>query len=271
MNIVFDIGGTNMRVAVVRDEEIEDVTKIQTPHESKDMIETLIAIALEKSAGEKIEAVVGGIPGVISDGTFVFQPPHLAHWIGTSFTPILEERLGARVRAANDMTLIGTGEANRGAGKGSRIMVYVTVSTGVNGVRVVDGVADPSTYGSEIGHQFTPDGELESLISGTAVRKKFGIEPKNLDSFDERNTLADYLAVGLYNSVLHWSPDTIVLGGSMITGVNPIPLERVEQSLRKRVRTIYPECPKIKMAELGDNGGLIGAAILASEFMRPAA
>ncbi len=264
VHIVFDIGGTNMRVATAHGNQVGDVKKVPTPRVATDMITTLVALAKEAAGGERIEAIAGGIPGVIVKGVLVFEPPHLSHWIGTPFIAELERLTGARARAANDVALVGLGESHIGAGKGSSIMVYVTVSTGVNGVRILDGAIDRTTYGFEMGHQFTSEGELESLVSGTAVRKKFGIEPKDLASLEERNKLADSLALGLYNSVLHWSPDTIVLGGSMITGVNPIPLDRVQASLEQRL-TMYPGAPIIKMSELGDSGGLIGAAILAGE------
>ncbi len=55
-----------------------------------------------------------------------------------------------------------------------------------------------------------------------------------------------------------WSPDVIVLGGSMITGDPSIPLDITEAHL-KEILKIYPELPAIKKAELGDSGGLHGA------------
>ena len=131
----------------------------------------------------------------------------------------------------------------------------------MGGDRIVEGRLDSYTYNPEMGRQLIDGVELEDLVSGTAVQKKFGIHPKDLDSLEEREKLADLLAVGLYNTTLHWSPDTIVLGGSMIVGLNPIPLERVEKTLAKRL-TMYPKAPAIKMGELGDSAGLYGALAL---------
>ena len=88
------------------------------------------------------------------------------------------------------------------------------------------------------------------------MQKKFGIHPKDLDSLEERNKLADILARGLSEIYEKWKPDVFVIGGSMIVGVNPIPLERVCEKF-----TAVP----VKMAELGDNGGLIGGAILTEQ------
>ena len=58
--------------------------------------------------------------------------------------------------------------------------------------------------------------------------------------------------------MLAWSPDTVVLGGSMITGVNSIPVRHVEETLSRLVKTIYPGVPKVVKAKLSKLGGLYG-------------
>ena len=264
MNIVFDIGGTNMRIASAEGTALGDVKKIPTPQDPKEAVAEFVRLAQEAAHGKTIRAVVGSIRWVVVDGVFLPGDKALPKWGGARLIEELSMALGAPVSFAHDTALIGLGEVQAGAGQGSRICAYVTVSTGVGGDRIVDGSVDRSTYNPEIGNQIVNGEKLEDLVSGTAVKKKFGIEPKDLESIEERNKLADILALGLYNTVLHWSPDTIVLGGSMIVGVNPIPLARVESELAKRL-TMYPKAPIVKMAQLGDVGGLIGAAILAEE------
>ena len=73
--------------------------------------------------------------------------------------------------------------------------------------------------------------------------------------------LAYYLAHGLRNTVLYWSPDVIVLGGSMILGKPRILLDDIQ----KHANEVFGEdvsCPLIVDAELGDMGGVYGAAAL---------
>jgi hypothetical protein len=66
----------------------------------------------------------------------------------------------------------------------------------------------------------------------------------------------------LANSILHWSPDVVVLGGSIIVGPhNTLPLERIEKKLRELLPHL-PQIPKLKKATLGDLGGLHGAMAL---------
>lgn len=260
VKIVFDIGGTSMRVARVTEEGIGKVQKIPTPQDPKEAIVQLASLAHEAAAGQRVEAIAGGIRGRIVEGVFL-EDKALPKWNGIRLSEEISKELNAPVNIVHDAALAGLGEVHSGAGRGSDICVYVTVSTGVGGSRIVDGRIDRTTYNPEIGLQLVEGQELEELISGTAVKKKFGIHPKDLSSEEERNKLADILAIGLYNTVLHWSPDTIVLGGSMIVGVNPIPLSRVGTSLAKRL-TMYPAAPVLKMAELGDSAGLYGARAL---------
>ncbi len=264
MNIVFDIGGTKRRAANVVGEVVGDVIKIPTPQDPTEAIQKMVSMAREVAAGGSIKRVAVSIRGIMFDGAF-WRDSMLPQWEGLRLKDQLQLALGAPVEVRNDAAVIGLGEYHAGAGNGSKIMAYVTVSTGVGGARIVNGAIDKYTYGFEIGRQYIGDFMLEELVSGSAVRKKFGIEPKDLESLDERNTLADILALGLYNTVMHWSPDTIVLGGSMIIGTNPIPLDRVRESLTERL-SLFPKAPVITMAKLGDDGGLVGAAILASKL-----
>ncbi len=265
--IVFDIGGTNMRVAAATASGLGEIKKIPTPQDPKEAIAVFVAEARELARGEKIQAIAGGIRWIISDGVFLPGDKALPHWAETRIVDELQTALEAPVQMVHDTGAVGLGEVNVGAGQGSKICAYVTVSTGVGGDRIVDGRIDRATYNPEIGKQLVNGEWLENLVSGTAIQKKFGISPKDLDSLDERNKLADMLALGLYNTCLHWSPDTIVLGGSMIVGVNPIPLERTQESLN-RLLTLYPKPPRLVMAKLGDNGGLEGGRVLAGQMLK---
>jgi predicted NBD/HSP70 family sugar kinase len=159
----------------------------------------------------------------------------------------------------NDAELVELGEYWHGAGFHSKTMAYITVSTGVGGALIVDGKVDKDgRYNYEIGHQLVRGKELESQVSGVAVKKKYGVEPKDFTNDVALHEMAEILAEGLYNTVLAWSPDMIVLGGSMITGQNAIPIQHVEDTLQKLVTTIYPHAPCVAKAKLSKLGGLYG-------------
>lgn len=253
MHIVCDIGGTNMRVAPVLGEAIGEVRKVRTPKDPSEGIKTFVTLARECAQGEAIESITGCIAGMVVDGV-ISDAGNLIEWEGMNIVKELSSSLGAHVDIVNDAALAGLGEAHIGAGKGAKTLVYVTVSTGVGGALIRDGhIVESGGVGSiKMG-----DSNLEGLVSGTAVRKKFGVDPRNLDSVETRNGLADTLADGLRQVIARWSPETIVLGGSMMVGINPIPITRVEETLSMLLAGVAP-MPHIKIAELADSGGLWG-------------
>ena len=259
MHIVCDIGGTNMRVAAVSGDSLGEIKKVPTPKDPLEGVATLAALARECAHGEEVSVLVGGIAADrISESGEVSGATNLRAWEKVNIIRSLSDALGAPVKLVNDTAAIGMGEAYFGAGRGSSNFSYITVSTGVGGALIRDGnIADAGGF-----VEVKIDGiTLEDLVSGTAVTKKFGMSPKDLDSVEERNKLADILAEGLRVVMKRWSPDVIVLGGSMIVGANPIPIPRVQESLDKLL-TGQGKSPVIKMAELGDNGGLMGGIAL---------
>ena len=259
--IVFDIGGTNMRVARATDDSLEEISKVPTPQDPVEGMERFTALVSTVSGGKQIHAIAGCMPGEFEDGV-IKDMPNIPLWVGLKPADVLTKAFSAPVTLVNDAGCVGLGEYRFGAGQGASIMMYMTVSTGVGGTRITDGVIDRSAIGFHPGKQILNGETLENQISGKAIQKKFGIHPKDLDSIDERKKLADLLSVGLFNSCMHWSPDTIVVGGSMIVGLNPIPLDRVREDFTRRIQP-FARVPKLVMATLKDDGGLQGARHLA--------
>lgn len=256
--IVFDVGGTTMRVAAVRGGELDAIEIVDTPKSPREGIPLLISLARQAAGEDGIAELVGDISAVVKEG-IVLRSTHLPEWVRADLTVRLQSELGAPVTLFNDAELVALGEYYHGTGFHSDAMAYITVSTGVGGALIVDGRIDrDGVYNYEIGHQLVRGKELEAQISGAAVAARYGVAPKDLCNPEALHELAEILAEGLYNTVLAWSPDTIVLGGSMITGANSIPVRHVEETLRRLVTTIYPGVPKVVKAKLSKLGGLYG-------------
>ena len=271
MYLLFDIGGTKMRIALSRDgNTCEEPTVVQTPDNFDEGMNTFQRVAKELCGEEKIIAAAGGIAGPFDhEKKCLVNSPHLPGWTGKPIKDRLEEILKVSVFLRNDTAIVGLGEAHNGAGKGYEIVAYITISTGVGGVRIIDGEIARSQFGFEIGHQIIDlDGsacptcekpvDLESMISGSATERRLGVKPHEITDNKEWNEIAKWLAYGLNNTIVHWSPNVIVLGGSMVVKSPGIRLEDVREHLA-RILTIFPNPPEIKQAELGDFGGLYGA------------
>lgn len=249
-SILFDIGATKTRMAYSENGEIfEEPRVFETPKNYEESFELFKNTAIDLAKGREIKEIMGGMSRSISGLS------------DSKFKNDLERHFSARVVADNDSAMVGLGEANYGAGRGSEIVAYVTISTGVGGARIVGGKIDERAIGFEPGKQIIDiiSGKtLEEMISGKAVFTETGKHPKDITDAEFWNKKAEILAVGLNNIIVEWSPNCVVLGGSMITGNPAIPLEKTELKL-KEILKIFPQVPPLKKAELGDFGGLYGA------------
>lgn len=273
MFLVFDIGGTNMRIATSLDGKTLAATKIvPTPQDFDKGIRTIKQIADELSAGEKIDTIAGGLAGPLDkDKTMLVKSPHIGEWIQKPFKQQLEKTFNAAVYLENDADLAALGEACFGAGVNHNIVAYLTISTGVGGGRVVNQKIDENALGFEPGHQIiVPDGNpcncsgkghLESYVSGSGLQKTYQKKAEEITDPKIWDEVAKYLAIGLNNVTVFWSPDIIVLGGSVMKSIS---LGTVRGYL-KEVLTIFPQAPEIQLAKLGDPAGLYGALSLLNQ------
>lgn len=261
MFLMADVGGTKTRIAASRDLKVfGDPILIDTPKEYENGLASLVAHGKTLLGEEPLTAIAIGIAGMVSpDGRTPLSTPHL-QWKGHPLADDLERELGGRAYIENDVALCGLGEAQFGAGRGASIVAYLTVSTGVNGVRIVDGVIDRSAYGFELGGMYLSYDRketIEDLISGTAIERRTGKHPKELGmDWDGWSDLARIAAYGVYNTISHWSPEIFVLGGSMMNEIGiSIPLIADELS---RINVKYQTLPRLAHSELTDFGGIWG-------------
>ncbi|MEK7551994.1 MAG: ROK family protein [Patescibacteria group bacterium] len=249
MYILFDLGKTKLRVAGTEDKKnITPVEILKSPNNLKSALDLLVETAL-KISGSKIDGFVGGITAALDKSR------------GKETSLIIREKIDRPVFIQNDSSLGALGEAIYGAGKNEKIVGYITVSTGIGGARIADSKIDEETQGFEPGHQiisYKENETLQNLASGEALQKKYNKPPKEIHDPELWKELGAILAVGVYNSILHWMPDIVVLGGSMITGSPAIPISEIEKRLRE-INTILPSLPQLKMSELGDENGIYGA------------
>lgn len=271
--VLFDIGGTKTRIAATEDlKEFTEPISFKTPKKFKDGIKE-IKDAVDSLQLKNIRGMAGGVRGVLTeDRSAIAVDDKLADWVEEPLLETFKKTFKTDVYLENDSAVVGLGEAHFGAGKGAEIMVYHTVSTGVGGAKIENGVVDDYNIGFEPGKQILDidrtilgDDEvptLENLVSGAALEKRSGVKPYEIPQSDAVwDQLAYYLAHGLRNTILYWSPDMIVLGGSMIVGDPRILLEDIIKHTQEILDEEVP-CPLMKDAELGSFGGLYGAMAL---------
>lgn len=270
MFILADIGGTKLRVAGTTSlSQFTEPVVLDTPHDYDDMLALVTRVARNIAGSEPINAAALGVIGVLAEDrrSILKAPGHHAPWSGRELAGDIETALDTAAVLENDTALVGLGEAVSGAGAGAGIVAYMTVSTGVNGVRIEHGSIDRTHRGFEIGGQYVEGGlSLEELVSGSAIEAAYGAPPKDLGAdnplWDE---LARILAVGVHNTILHWSPEVFVFGGSMFNRVG-ISVDRVAEYAAELMRK-FPDLPPFVHSQLGDVGGLWGGMALLNSLI----
>jgi len=280
MILLFDLGATKTRLFVLNKNLASPKTSqtiiFKTPSDFNQWLANLIEVSQALSQGKKIDLVVGGVGALLDNqkqkmaGT---QKKKFSSWIKIPLKESLEKEFRSPVFLENDAALAALGEAVFGAGKHSQIVAYLTFSTGINGARVTNKKIDASFWGFEIGNQIidprkssffkkTPfPAKIENLIGGEFVSRKFKKPPQEIKEENFWKEFHQLAALAIYNAIVFWSPETIVLGGSL---GQKILLPKIKKNL-KEINQVYPTLPKIKKATLGEKSVLFGGLALAQE------
>ncbi len=291
MYLVFDIGGTKMRLALSRDLTtfVSSPYIIDTPTLYADAIQaiqTFLVKEEEHISGDAILAVAGGIAGTLApDKLSLIETTNIGmDWVGKPLANDIASIVGidvANVYLENDCAIVGLGELYIGAGSGyakeNNTIAYVTVSTGVGGALFTDGRINESipflinrvTLMSA--HEMCPacvavsgrDAiDIESMISGTAVEAREKKKPYEVPQDDLLwDTLAGYLSHGLVEMVSVWNPSIIILGGSMMVGNPKILMEDVVTHFSALCNERGLSTTELCLATLDSRGGLYGGLV----------
>jgi glucokinase len=187
-----DLGGTKLRSIVVdaSGRILGDDIRLSHTAEGLEavlgrMVECLDASLVKAGVKRQGLAALGvASPGAVDAARgIVPDAPQLPGWKDVPLAWLLEERLKVPTKLENDATAAALGEHRFGAGRGSRHMLYITISTGVGGGIIIDGEMYRGASGAagELGHvvidmngppcRCGARGCLESLVSGTAIAK----------------------------------------------------------------------------------------------------
>ena len=281
--LAVDLGGTNMRVAVVDEAgTILDRDQAPTPDDAQTLDPFVEFVTRFRARHEAAHAVIA-VPARVdhAEGTLLRAPNIPPRWESQITRATLEAALKLPLVLVNDADVAAVGEAYFGAGRGHDDVVYVTVSTGIgSGIIVGRRVVLPRFSGGELGFTIIDRaaalaGEpatVEDLGSGTALARmasERGIEADGReivrligeDNADAQEIWAgamEAVGIGIANLVQLVSPTVVVLGG----GVGRNNGELVRAPIREAIARYGPPGPppEVVTAELGDDPGLIGAA-----------
>jgi len=115
-----------------------------------------------------------------SEKGIVLSPPNLPGWDEIPVVRLFEERFGISTAIQNDANACALAEWLRGAGKGTRNMIFLTFGTGMGGGLILNGqlYAGTNDLGGEVGHirlandgpiGFGKAGSFEGFCSGGGI------------------------------------------------------------------------------------------------------
>ena len=189
--LAVDLGGTNIRVAVV-DAGGNLMHRSHTATLAQEGPEAVI-----RRIGQVVEAVAGeagldkDVPvGVASPGPLnprkgmVHYTPNLPGWRDVPLVDMLERQIDRRITLANDGNCATLGEARYGSAKGVQNLIYLALGTGIGGGIISEGVLidGKNGLGPEVGHlTIALDGPrctcgsigcVEAFASGWAIQRE---------------------------------------------------------------------------------------------------
>lgn len=266
MYLIFDIGGTNIRAAFSKDGlTFGPITKIPTPQNFKEAVKALNELAEPFLKEGQISASVIGLPGPLDfKKSMLLSAPHLKDWNYQPLKQTLSDIWKVPVFLEHDADLEGLGEVHFGAGKNYQIVANLVIGTGIAATRIVEGKIDRNAFGFELTHQIIVKdgnpcdcggkGHLEAYVSGSGIRNFYGKKGEDIKDPVIWEKVAQYLAVGLNNVAVVWSPEVIILSGGIMKN---IPFEKMMSFFKQELK-IFPTAPKVIPGQLGELSALYG-------------
>jgi glucokinase len=292
-----DIGGTKIAVGIV-DDNGKVLSRVDTPTDPNRYSDSIewIARALRETANNASVEITGigiGSTGPVDPLTGKFEEvDFLLGWRHTNPVKDLAQIFNVQAALENDADAAALAEAGWGAGRNRSRLIYVTVGTGIGGGIILDGKLYRGVDGAhpEVGHQVIDlSGPLcscgfcgcwESLAAGPAMvtwlqahapanyPHRRQISAKRICELAQQGDAfalqavereAYYLGLGLANLINLFTPDAIVLGGSLMKSA-PLFLDRIHAVIDSGCRFVPAEKTELMLASLGEDANLIGAA-----------
>ncbi|RII33608.1 ROK family protein [Clostridium chromiireducens] len=282
--------------------EIETRKEDQGKYILKDIVETLENKLNEKNISKDSVLGIGiGVPGPVKDNGTVLRCVNLG-WEVFNIVEEVSKLIKLPIKAGNDANVAALGEIWQGGGKGYKNAVMVTLGTGVGGGIVIDGkiISGSNGAGGEIGHIKVSDNEtencgcgnkgcLEQYASATGIvnlaNKALSItkiesklkEFENLsakDIFDSAEagdelalTLVDDFSNNLGKALANIScvidPEIFVIGGG-VSKNGDVLIDNIFKHFKENAFHASRNT-KFKLAKLGNDAGIYGAAKLIYE------
>ena len=294
--VACDVGGTGIKAGLVDTKgRIEHARTVPTPvvpgdgdATAKAILDQVAGLISELTAVEAPAGVGVIVPGLVDPDTGTAIYAENLGWHDVRFVPRLTEATGLPVAFGHDVRTAGAAEYRFGAGRGYRDVAFVPIGTGISAALFLDARPYTSLWAGEIGHIDVGSGLpcpcgargcLETVASAAAIARRYtersGQPVGGALDVARRLALADWDATAVWDEAVDAlalvlamtaavvAPELIVIGGGL-SGAGDLLVKPLRQRVANRVTTPQLQ-PEMVRAELGEQAGLLGAALLAWE------
>ncbi|APU17889.1 MULTISPECIES: ROK family protein [Actinoalloteichus] len=242
---------------------------------------------LRAEADGPVHAAGVAVPGIVDEDRGVAVYSANLGWQDAPLRELLRARTDLPVAFGHDIRASGLAEVRLGAARGCRDAVVLPIGTGIAAALLVDGrMLRGGGFAGEIGHVDIGHHErctcgavgcVEAVASSAALTRRYAervgrpvsgaaevavqVEAGDPAAVEVWNDALDGLARGILLLVTLLAPEVIVLGGGLaLSG------DLLVAPLRERLTALisFQRVPVLRTAELGDEAGCLGAALLAA-------
>jgi glucokinase len=268
MYVAVDIGGTKTLVALfdAHGKQLRQL-KFPTPKDYAEFLKDLGSTFKELKVEKPLRAVVA-VPGKVDRTKGIAIAFGNLEWENLHIQKDIKKLLHCPVRIENDANLAGLSEALLLKGKYKKVL-YITVSTGIGGVLVVNGTMDPDTLDAEPGQMLLEhDGKLqrwEEFASGKAIVARFGRRASDIDVSEQAiwYAVSRNIAIGLIDLIAVYTPDAVVIGGGAGSNLHKF-LDRLLEQLEIYENPLL-SIPVIRQAANAEEAVIYGCYALAKD------
>jgi glucokinase len=297
--IACDVGGTGIKAALVDAAgRLYRSSTVPTPLVVGDgeataaaVLDTVAGLATRLSAATELAAGAPAalgivVPGLVDADAGIARYSENLRWRDVPFTSHLTAATGLAVAFDHDVRAAGAAEQQFGAGRDWRDVAFIPIGTGISAAFVLDGRPYAGGgWAGEIGHIDVGSGLpcpcggtgcLETVASAAAIRRRY--TERSGRAVDGALDVVERLACGDTKAASVWdeavealatalaisaalvAPELVVIGGGL-SGAGDVLLEPLRHRLSARLT--LQRRPELRIAALGDQAGLLGAALLA--------
>lgn len=299
--MVFDVGGTDVKYAVINDngEFLKKGSSPSSKHDFEKFKSDLLEITRENRQKYQVAGLAFSTPGGVDSESGVIGGASALPCIhGPNFKEIFGSETGLPVEIENDANCAALGEVWKGAGKNNSDVLFVVIGTGIGGAVVKDRKIHKGVHlhGGEIGYMVLDTTKENGLmkfrtwseLAATASLVRHAAQAKGIDSTglngkmvfeaaeagdeDFQKVIDDFylnLARGIHNIQYVFDPEKIIIGGAISSRSDLI------DKIYKKIDMILDSVqiakvrPIIETCQFRNDANLLGALFNYLQRQRP--